>query len=847
MVVYRQRKQDAATRAILLFLLIIAMLFNYQGFVAVAANDTDFKDKIIRVGFPNQKGLTEISATGEYSGYTYEYLQQIAQYTGWEYEFVQVQGTLDESVRTMMDMLENDELDLMGATLYEEGTEQRYDYAGHSYGTAETVLEVLYESTADITGVQLMQTLRVAILKNAPTRQNELMEYCDMNRITPELVYCDTREDQVRALEEGRADAMLSVNLLPVEGLRTIARFAPRPFYFVTTKGNTELVREINSAIQSINQTDPYYADTLSRKYFEPKQGQIYFSAKEFALLSQKNTLKVAVELNKPPLHQMDAQGNPMGVAVDLMRWVEQKTGLQFEFVIAPTQQEVMRMAREHEVDLAIGIPHDHEIASENNMAISYPYLSTPYVLVTRSGVSANNLEGKRYALADNVFYTGESKQVPVHSYSTLEQCLKALLQGKADYTYANSYQAQYYINQPEYATLQTVTVAGGEPYRGSIGVVKPVNRELLGIINKALTCLSEQEMQEIIFKNTSIVPTVSLLYFVKQNPGGVLLAVASTLCLIIALLVISLRSYIKMNHQVELQLKKHLQVYEIASEIFFEYDHSTHVLTVWTSENGRKTPDKMTAQVHNLLQENAQEGESEKVQKALLLETITSGRDGSTDLLLRLADDEMHWMRIAMKTVWDKNGRAVCVVGKFSDIDQMQQERAQLVEQAQMDGLTHVYNIMTCQKLIMERLAALKEDDSGALLVIDIDHFKEVNDNHGHLAGDHALTRLGSLLNRSFRENDIVGRLGGDEFIVYMNNIKGAGVVRKKCAALCKSSHLELSETDQSISISIGAAMVEQGVSYNALYQTADHALYDAKQRGRDQFVIAEQISKEC
>ena len=72
----------------------------------------------MRVAYPVQAGLTDFDEFGNYSGYTYEYLEEIAQYTGWDYEFVQAPGTMDDSLSTLMGMLQEGEIDLMGAMLY---------------------------------------------------------------------------------------------------------------------------------------------------------------------------------------------------------------------------------------------------------------------------------------------------------------------------------------------------------------------------------------------------------------------------------------------------------------------------------------------------------------------------------------------------------------------------------------------------------------------------------------------------------------------------------------------------------------------------------------------------------
>lgn len=122
--------------------------------------------QVVRVGYPIQLGMTEVDEQGNYSGYTYEYLEEIAQYTGWDYEFVQVEGDLNESLVTLMDMLEKGEIDLMGGMLYSREMEQLYDYSSNSYGIVYTVFQVLYDDTDYVNDSQVEKTLRVACMDN---------------------------------------------------------------------------------------------------------------------------------------------------------------------------------------------------------------------------------------------------------------------------------------------------------------------------------------------------------------------------------------------------------------------------------------------------------------------------------------------------------------------------------------------------------------------------------------------------------------------------------------------------------------------------------------------------------
>ena len=93
-------------------------------------------ESVIRVGFPVQSGLTMKDENGNYTGYTYDYLKEIGQYTGWTYEFVEPQGSMDEQLIQMMDMLERGELDLVGAMNNNKQTSSVFDFPSENYGNA---------------------------------------------------------------------------------------------------------------------------------------------------------------------------------------------------------------------------------------------------------------------------------------------------------------------------------------------------------------------------------------------------------------------------------------------------------------------------------------------------------------------------------------------------------------------------------------------------------------------------------------------------------------------------------------------------------------------------------------
>ncbi len=129
------------------------------------------------------------------------------------------------------------------------------------------------------------------------------------------------------------------------------------------------------------------------------------------------------------------------------------------------------------------------------------------------------------------------------------------------------------------------------------------------------------------------------------------------------------------------------------------------------------------------------------------------------------------------------------------------------------------------------------------SLLMVDIDHFKSVNDGHGHAAGDAVLARVGQLLKESFYETDVVGRYGGEEFIVLLPRAEAEGVLRKAEALRRRfeSEAIQSGFETLRITVSIGLShFPKDGQSGEDLIASADRALYRAKQTGRNRVVAA-------
>ena len=182
-----------------------------------------------------------------------------------------------------------------------------------------------------------------------------------------------------------------------------------------------------------------------------------------------------------------------------------------------------------------------------------------------------------------------------------------------------------------------------------------------------------------------------------------------------------------------------------------------------------------------------------------------------------------------------------------FYIIYKNRQEKSRLLKRAQRDALTGLFNKKTTQDMIDRFLEENGKDRCNALIIMDVDYFKQVNDTYGHMVGDKVLKIFGRLLAKQFREKDIVGRIGGDEFMVLICNIKDVEIAKDRAKKLINEVRaLQIPELAGSgITISVGIAYSpDHGTTFMELYRHADTALYQVKRGGRDGFSVYEKAN---
>lgn len=223
---------------------------------------------------------------------------------------------------------------------------------------------------------------------------------------------------------------------------------------------------------------------------------------------------------------------------------------------------------------------------------------------------------------------------------------------------------------------------------------------------------------------------------------------------------------------------------------------------------------------------------------------------ENSSGVKFRIADNQgvYHWCEVSAIVIHDHRGKPYKAIASLENIEERIRKEESLRQKAEKDSLTGLYNKATTEFLIKEILHRRRlSDDKYALMIIDIDNFKNVNDYFGHLYGDTVLAGLAEQLKHIFRADDIIGRIGGDEFFVFLKNYGKTDLVESKANEICRSFRNDYTENgiSLSVSVSIGIALCpEHGVDFEELYQAADVALYSVKEKGKNAYMVYDRNS---
>lgn len=221
-------------------------------------------------------------------------------------------------------------------------------------------------------------------------------------------------------------------------------------------------------------------------------------------------------------------------------------------------------------------------------------------------------------------------------------------------------------------------------------------------------------------------------------------------------------------------------------------------------------------------------------------IQSLHNGIDKLGCEFRRITDqNKMVWMQLSIHLFYDPLTQHVLALLYIKNIHEKKQQELSLLRDSRLDPLTNTFNKRAAEALVREHLTKIRAEERCAFVMLDLDNLKDINDVRGNRVGDRVLTRLSDILTRTFRRNDVIGRYGGDEFILFLKNVSGKKNVEERLTMLF--AQLQAEKAVGPITCSAGVVMSLGSVSYEWLFQRADAALYNAKKTGKNCFSFFE------
>lgn len=443
---------------------------------------------------------------GQPAGYDVDYLEQVSRYTGWQVKFVSF-----DTWHAALNALEKNQIDILGGVLHTPERAARFLYSPYASGITYTALVALKDTPLVYEDFKKFENLRIGVTSDSPWRA-DFTAYAAHNGFTaPSLVPFALAKDSRDALKAGTIDAILTsvISLEPDETV--LAKYDPRPFFYIANRNSAQLMKELEYGIAQLKLEQPDLENKLSRTHLW-RSYQTPLTKAERDFIRACPPLRVGYSPTRKPLIWHDKNtGETRGILPGILRKLSRESGLIFEFV--PMDDPAMNLNdyfRQGKIDLCAGVMYSTTCNSSPFYTLTSPVLRSGLNLYSKRISEIPPGAPLRVAIpaswrGGRVYLSSNFPDLRVEPYPDIECCLEAVIAGKADLLLQTSFEVDYLLAKPRFRDIVPLQEYNGfEDNRLAVSTTMPP--PLLNILNKLLMNVDEKSKSQIISENISAV-----------------------------------------------------------------------------------------------------------------------------------------------------------------------------------------------------------------------------------------------------------------------------------------------------------------------------------------------------
>ncbi len=513
---------------------IVMMLAFLLSTLTVRAEQLDGKCTV-RVGWYNSDHFQEGASDKDIkSGYSYEYLQSVASYTGWEYDYI-YGGWSD-----LYDALVAGRIDLLAGVSYTEERAALMNYPGHEMGYESYYI---YKKSGDerisASDIETLKGMKVGTLEN-----NLMTTYFEAwmteTHAACEEVLFDDFQSRDRAFENGEIDAFIAVNnnVPSNSGFSPVAMVGQSSYYLAVNANRADLLEALNATLDSINESNPYFTESLQIKYFQNTAVNAALSPAENTWVEEHGKIRVGYIDDYMPFCGRDKNGQVTGVITDIFKMWQEQLGLEdrvrIEYVPFQSYSGMVGDLRRGDIDVAFPVSDSIWISEQQGIVQTRNLLESSVYLIYKGDYKSDAT--RVIAFSDHSpfqknYATMNYPNSEVYLTENARRCLEAVVDGDATCTFFNSGRAEEFLSLKEYEDLNRISL--GENVNYCLGVKKG-NNVVYSLIERGVCLTDKSTMTNEMYKYVNANSVYTLLDFMSDN----VMVVVTVSILIIGLII---------------------------------------------------------------------------------------------------------------------------------------------------------------------------------------------------------------------------------------------------------------------------------------------------------------------